>query len=55
MRIDGDIVLGNADIDVNLNFAPLPTTPPAIARALGALGTPDGTGAVRIQWRGGPR
>lgn len=55
VRVAGDIALGDADIDVNLSVAPLPTTPPAIARALGALGTPDGTGAVRLQWRGGPR
>ncbi len=55
VRVAGDIALGNADIDVNLSIAPLPTTPPAIARALGALGTPDGTGAVRLQWRSGPR
>ena len=55
VRVDGDIALGNADIDVNLTITPLPTTPPALARALGALGTPDGTGAVRLQWRGGPR
>ncbi len=53
VRIDGDLTLGPTMSAVNMTLAPLPSTPPAVARALGAIGTPDGTGAVRLQWRGG--
>ena len=34
---------------------PQPGAPDAVARALAALGTPDGSGAVRIAWRSGAR
>ena len=53
VRVDGDISLGNADVDVDVTVAPLPSTPPAITRALGNLATPDANGAVRLQWHGG--
>jgi Type II secretion system (T2SS), protein N len=55
VRIDGDYTLDGAGVNVNATIAPLPSTPPAVVRALAALGTPDASGAVRVQWRSGIR
>ncbi len=55
VRIDGSVTLAQAAISVDATVAPLPAAPPAIPRALAALGTPDSAGAVRIAWRGNPR
>ena len=55
VRIDGEFAWGNTGIEVNATLVPLPSTPPAVIRALGALGTPDANGSVRVQWRGGTR
>jgi len=55
VRIDGEFALAEAGIEVSATLAALPATPPAIVRALGALGTPDANGAVHVQWRGGTR
>lgn len=55
VRIDGEFAWGNSGVEVNATLAPLPSTPPAVIRALGALGTPDVNGIVRVQWRGGAR
>jgi hypothetical protein len=55
VRIDGEFTLGIASIEVNATLAPMPSTPPAVIRALGALGTPDANGTVRVQWRSGTR
>ena len=52
-RIEGEFALGSAGIDFNATLTPLPSTPPAVMRALGALGTPEAGGAVRMQWRSG--
>ena len=54
-RIDGEFALGSAGIDVNATLTPLGSTPPAVMRALGALGTPEASGAVGVQWRSGKR
>ena len=51
--IEGEFTAGAAGFDVRATLTPLPSTPPAIVRALGALGTPDANGAVRVQWRSG--
>ena len=53
--VDGEFTIGVAGIDVRATLTPLPSTPPAIARALGALGTPEANGTVRVQWRSGTR
>ena len=55
VRVDGEFTLGNAGSSVSATVLPLPSTPPAIQRALGALGAPDAAGAVRVQWRSGGR
>jgi len=51
VRIDGEIAVSSAGFDVSATLAPLPSAPPEVIRALGALGTPDASGAVRVQWR----
>ena len=55
VRIDGDFAWSPAAIEVNATLAALPSTPPAIVRAMNALGTPDANGAVHVQWRSGSR
>jgi len=55
VRIDGEFAWSPAAIEVNATLAALPSTPPAIVRAMGALGTPDANGAVHVQWRSGSR
>jgi hypothetical protein len=55
VRIDGEFAWSPAGVEVTATLAALPSTPPAVARALGALGTPDANGAVHVQWRSGPR
>jgi hypothetical protein len=55
VRIDGQFAWSPAGVEVDATLAALPSTPPAVVRALGALGTPDANGAVRVQWRSGPR
>ena len=55
VRIDGEFAWSPAGVEVNATLAALPSTPPAIVRALGALGTADANGAVHVQWRSGPR
>ena len=67
IRVDGEITLRGTESTANITLSPLPSTPPAIARALGglgtspgtsvgtSLGTPDTNGAVRVQWRSGNR
>jgi hypothetical protein len=55
VRIDGEFAWSLAAIEVNATLAALPSTPPAVVRALGALGTPDANGAVHVQWRSGAR
>lgn len=55
VRIDGQFAWSPAGVEVNATLAALPSTPPAVVRALGALGTPDANGAVHVQWRSGPR
>ena len=54
-RVDGDIALAADSATVRLTIAPGPAAPPAIARAIAALGTPDPNGGVRLQWRVGAR
>ena len=53
-RIAGEFAWSNAGIEVDATLAALPSTPAAVVRAMGALGTPDADGAVRVQWRSGP-
>ncbi len=59
VRIDGEVTLDPAGSLGSVKLTPLPSTPPAIAHALGALagslGTSDASGAVRVQWRNGTR
>lgn len=55
VRIDGTMTFAATAISVDVEIAPLPATPPAVVRALAALGTPDSAGAVRVAWRGSLR
>jgi general secretion pathway protein N len=55
VRIDGQFAWSLAGIEVDATLAALPSTPPAIVRALGALGKADANGAVHVQWRSGPQ
>jgi general secretion pathway protein N len=55
VRIDGTVTLAASAGSADLTVAPQPGAPDAVARALPALGTPDGSGAVRIAWRSGAR
>jgi general secretion pathway protein N len=55
VRIDGEFTWSSVGVDVNAALTALPSAPPAVARALGTLGTPDASGAVRVRWRSGPR
>jgi general secretion pathway protein N len=53
VRIDGEFAWGNAGIEGNATLAALPSAPPTVVRALGAMGKPDANGDVRVQWRSG--
>jgi len=55
VRVDGEFAWGNSGLEVDATLVPLPSTPPAVIRALGAMGNPDANGSVRVQWRGGAR
>jgi len=55
VRVDGQFTWSPAAVEVSATLLALPSTPPAVARSLAALGTPDASGAVRVQWRSGPR
>ena len=55
VRVDGQFTWSGAGVEVSATLSPLPSTPPSVVRALAALGTPDPSGAVRVQWRSGPR
>ena len=56
VRVDGDFTWSSAGVEVSAALSALPSTPPAVVRVLGALGTPDASGgAVHVQWRGGTR
>jgi len=55
INVDGEFTWGVAGLDVHATLTPLPATPPAIVRALGAIGTPDANGAIRVQWHSGTR
>jgi len=55
VRIGGTITAATTTIGIDAEIAPLPATPPPVLRALAALGTPDGTDAVRIAWHGSLR
>jgi hypothetical protein len=52
VRVDGTVSVTGATVTVDGTVAPTAGAPPFIAQALAALGTPDGSGAVRIAWRG---
>jgi len=53
VRIDGEFAWTSTGSEINATLSGLPSTPPAVVRALGALGTPDANGAVHLQWRSG--
>ncbi len=55
VRIDGEFSWSSAAVDVNAALSAQPSASPAVVRALGTLGTPDASGAVRVRWRSGPR
>ncbi len=55
VRIDGTVTLAATGGSADVLVTPQPGAPDLVARALAALGTPDGSGAVRIAWRGSAR
>ena len=55
VRLDGDFTWSSTGVEVSATLSALPSTPPALVRALGTLGTPDASGAVHVQWRSGTR
>ena len=55
VRVDGQFTWSDAGVEVTATLSALPSTPPTVVRALAALGTPDASGAVHVQWRSGPR
>lgn len=55
VRLDGSVTLGPDAASVDVTAAPLPTASPNLARALAVVGTPDGSGGVRLGWRGSLR
>lgn len=55
VRVDGEFTWSDAGLEISATLSALPSTPPAVVRALAALGTPDASGAVHVQWRSGPR
>jgi general secretion pathway protein N len=55
VRIQGALSFGGTGASIDATVTPLPSTPTTVSRVLGALGTPDAAGAVRLQWRGGSR
>jgi uncharacterized protein YdeI (BOF family) len=54
-RVDGDIALGPDIASLRLTIVPGPSVPPPIASAIAALGVPEPSGGVRLQWRIGGR
>lgn len=52
VRLDGTVTLGSDAASVDVTVAPTATASPNLSRALGVIGTPDGSGAVRLGWRG---
>ncbi|MFO1324807.1 MAG: type II secretion system protein N [Burkholderiales bacterium] len=55
VRLDGTVTLGSDAASVDVTAAPTATASPSLARALAVVGTPDGSGAVRLGWRGSLR
>ena len=55
VRIDGTVTLAATGGSADVLATPQPGAPDLVARALAALGTPDGSGAVRIAWRSSAR
>lgn len=55
LRIDGTVTLAATSVGVDATVTPLPSAPELVGRALAALGTPDGSGGVRVSWRGALR
>ena len=55
VRIDGTVTLAANARNAEVLVTPQPGAPDHVARALTALGTPDGSGAVRIAWRSDAR
>jgi len=55
VRIDGTVTFAANARSADVLVTPQPGAPEHVARALKALGTPDGSGAVRIAWRSGAR
>ncbi|MEP7327684.1 MAG: type II secretion system protein N [Betaproteobacteria bacterium] len=51
VRLVGTMGLTSTGNDGDLTMAPVAGTPPALTRALAALGKPDANGAVRLTWR----
>ncbi len=55
VRIDGTVTIAADGAGIDATLTPLPSAPEPVARALAALGTPDGAGGVRVAWRGALR
>lgn len=55
LRVTGNLVANAVGASLDAALTPAPDAPPAIARALAALGPTDASGAVRVAWRSGAR
>jgi hypothetical protein len=55
LRVAGTIVANVVGASLDATLTPAPGAPPGLARALGAVGTADASGGVRIAWRSAAR
>ena len=55
VRIDGTVTIARDSAGIDATLAPQSSAAEPVARALAALGTPDGAGGVRVTWRGALR
>lgn len=55
VRVNGTVTITSNSSDGDITIAPLPGAPPALVRALAAMGKPDADGAVRLTWRNSAR
>ena len=55
LRISGETSVVGADARLSATLSAAPSAAPNVVRALAALGVPDASGAVRVQWQGALR
>jgi general secretion pathway protein N len=55
VRVNGTVSFTSSSSDGDITVTPVPGAPPALVRALAAVGKPDADGAVRLTWRNSAR